>query len=183
MWFYLVEIKELAIATVCLTLVLAIYPFGIDLSGLPTYFLITLFAFVSHELAHKFTAQKFGAEAHFKLWPAGLAFGFLGAFAGIKFLAPGAVIIYPYKFKRWAFRVLRLESSELGLIALAGPLTNLSVAILFSLLKLNLLASISAWFAFFNMLPIPPLDGSKVIRWNWGIWLVSTLISFFLVIL
>ncbi|TLZ55689.1 MAG: hypothetical protein E6K17_05280, partial [Methanobacteriota archaeon] len=34
-------------------------------------------------------------------------------------------------------------------------------------------AYINAFLGVFNMLPIPPLDGSKVFRWNVAIWAVA----------
>jgi Zn-dependent protease len=36
------------------------------------------------------------------------------------------------------------------------------------------------YLAFFNMIPIPPLDGSKVISWNFPVWFVFTAVLFVL---
>ncbi|MDO5826532.1 MAG: site-2 protease family protein, partial [Methanosphaera sp.] len=37
--------------------------------------------------------------------------------------------------------------------------------------------SVNSFLALFNLLPIPPLDGSKVIRWNLPLWLITIVIS------
>ena len=34
----------------------------------------------------------------------------------------------------------------------------------------SLAVFVNLWLAIFNMLPIPPLDGSKVLSWNKVIW-------------
>lgn len=64
------------------------------------------------------------------------------------------------------------------LVALAGPTSNLILALIFALLSLifkpdgqslaGLLSSTVIWFnlllMFFNLIPIPPLDGSKIVH-------------------
>jgi Zn-dependent protease len=146
-------------------------------------------AFILHELGHKFVAIAYGAQARYRAWVAGLflalAMAFVTSLFGspIVFAAPGAVYIYgPH-----------LTRGQNGKIALAGPLVNLALAIFFlfalafSFLPAALAATgfmINAFLGAFNMIPFPPLDGSKVAEWNRSVWLFFFLIFvglFFLV--
>ena len=126
-------------------------------------------SFVLHELLHKFTAQHFGFWSEFRASYTMLAFAVLfAAVAGIVFAAPGATMIYgPTITKR-----------QNGIISAAGPLLNLVLGGLFLLLYLltplgGLLSElgqlgfiINAWLSAFNLLPIGPLDGKKVLDWG-----------------
>ena len=83
---------------------------------------------------------------------------------------PGATVIYASNFTK----------KENGIVSLAGPLTNFVVFSVFIALlyfldpgansylyaTLNFTIFVSILLAFFNMLPITPLDGSKIIAWN-----------------
>ncbi|MDK2988251.1 MAG: hypothetical protein PWQ47_1389 [Methanothermococcus sp.] len=82
------------------------------------------------------------------------------------FIAPGAVYIY----KDY------LTSEENGLISIAGPLTNVALAFVFLILHIPIISDIgymvNIFLAAFNMIPIYPLDGAKVLNWNPVIWAV-----------
>ena len=144
-------------------------------------------AFLLHELAHKFIAQKYGYWAEFRRFSFGLILAVFLSFFGFIFAAPGAVMIAGLASKE-----------QNGKISVAGPLTNIILAGLFLLLGTFLAAfelftpllqsivgfgtMINAWLALFNMIPIPPLDGSKVISWSFPAWIgivgVAVLILF-----
>ncbi len=148
--------------------------------------------FVLHELAHRQIARRFGAHSEFRAWNLGLMLALgtaaLSFFSPLKliFAAPGAVYIYgPH-----------LTRSQHGIISVAGPLTNILVAIIFFILNLVLGiflanelisivliygAMINLWLAFFNLIPFPPLDGSKVLAWNPVVWAILFFPLFFLV--
>ncbi|XRO76014.1 site-2 protease family protein [Methanocaldococcus sp. 28A] len=142
-------------------------------------FIVSLIAvgsgFVFHELMHRTVARKYGAWSEFRAWYEGLILAIiLKIFLGFTFIAPGAVYIY----KDY------LTYEENGKIALAGPLTNVALAFIFLILALifnnipllYLIGKfgfhINLFLAGFNMLPIPPFDGEKVLRWNPIIWAI-----------
>jgi len=152
-----------------------ILPFGIALS-----FLGIVTAFFFHEITHKFMAQKHGLWAEYRMFPQGLRLALLlGVFTPIVFAAPGAVMF------RGGSRTF-----ETGQIAVAGPLINIVIAAitlpvyLFVLFEESLIGQIvgficliNAFLAVFNLLPIGPLDGVKVIHWNATIWIILLIIS------
>ncbi|KXA99561.1 hypothetical protein AKJ47_00035 [candidate division MSBL1 archaeon SCGC-AAA261G05] len=129
--------------------------------------------FFAHEISHKYTAIRYGYWSVYRMWPLGLLialiFGIISS-GRVLFAAPGAVMILTPHITR----------KENGLISLAGPLANIVVAIAFYPLTyvgglVGLMGSfgvfVNLWLAFFNLLPIGPLDGSKLIQWNPMVWI------------
>lgn len=184
------EIKEIIISVLILSIAFAWIINPLSTENYSTLFILSLFSiglgFMLHELAHKFIAQKFNCKTHYELWKEGLAATLILAYLfKIMFAAPGTVWI----------EKKHLTTKENGLIAIAGPLTNISLACAFLLLWfqnpieiIKLIASfgfnINMLLAGFNMIPFGPLDGKKVLVWNPLIWAITTLIPiFFLVIL
>jgi Zn-dependent protease len=126
--------------------------------------------FLLHELAHKFTAIRFGYWAEFRKDNLMLLLAvLLAALVGVVFAAPGATVIY-------SPQGAGLSRRENGLISAAGPGINLLLAIPFiaaAFLGTGLVAVIGAmgWqvnsmLAAFNMLPVGGLDGKKILAWN-----------------
>ncbi len=125
---------------------------------------------VIHELAHKFLAIGFGASATFQLFPLGLALGIILRLVRSPFLilAPGFVVIG---------NEASISPLDMGMIAFAGPLINLVLWLVPMMvlrirkrkLKRNVgiflfyTSFLNMWLFIFNMIPIPPLDGSKVL--------------------
>ena len=107
------------------------------------------------------------------MWIGGLIFALVTAFAvGFVFVAPGAVYIHGNYIK----------NSENGKISLAGPATNIILALLFLsipmffqnslLVGIGILgATVNSFLAFFNLIPFSMLDGAKIFRWNPVIWI------------
>jgi Zn-dependent protease len=141
------------------------------------------FAFVLHELAHKFVAVRYGFYAEYRMWVQGLILAIITAYFGFVFAAPGAVYIHGEYISR----------EENGKISIAGPLTNIALAVFFFLLLPLLSFSpilaaifglgfiVNSFLALFNLLPISILDGAKVFRWNPFIWLITAGFAFLLV--
>jgi Zn-dependent protease len=135
-------------------------------------FVIVLTGFLLHELAHKFVAQRNGAWAEFRIFPLGLIMALIFSLTGFVFAAPGAVYIQG-----------NISRRQNGIISLAGPLTNLVIGGLFLvgwllipgtgllIFVLGQVGLVNLLFAAFNLIPIPPFDGSKVASWNIGVYL------------
>lgn len=128
--------------------------------------------FLLHELAHKFTAQKYGCWSEYRYTEIGLMLTLLTGFFGFVFAAPGVV-----------WHSGHVTEKEEGKISAAGPVTNLGLAAIFFALWflvpgagfLSLLlwfvAWINVWVGAFNLIPIPPLDGSKIWKWSVAVYI------------
>lgn len=190
------ERKDLGIAWLALALAFTLAlvggfsATGVHLGTAALFFLLSLITvgvgFVLHELAHKFTAMRYGYWAEFQKDNQMLLVAVaLAALVGVVFAAPGATMIYGPT----------LSKKENGVISVAGPVTNLLLAIPFGLLVIGGMMFDLGWFvilvgavgvkinamlAAFNMLPIGPLDGKKVLAWNPIIFIVVIAVSFVL---
>lgn len=170
------EVSDLLISWIVLSVAFAIFRRGIFvLVENPVLVLQMLIivgtAFVLHELSHKYVAQKYGLWAEYRKWNWGLIMAFLLSLTRIIFFAaPGAVMIMS---PGWSPEVEAKTS-------IAGPIMNITVGIVALLVRaagyfppfLAELAAINFFLAVFNLLPISPMDGSKVLRYNaimWGV--------------
>jgi len=161
-------------------------------------------SFVLHELAHKFAAIKFGYWAEFRKSAQMLVIAVaVAVITGIVFAAPGATLI------NTAGR--EMTRRESGIISISGPLVNIILIIPFAgllfagvflggveavaggllfnpftlagfLFYLGMIGcQINAMLAFFNMLPVGPLDGKKILAWKPAIFAVVLIITLLLV--
>ncbi|MEE9152117.1 MAG: site-2 protease family protein [Thermoplasmata archaeon] len=170
------EKKHLLMAVGALTIAFTLLFAGLE--GLSIFtviglsFVAVITGFLLHEIGHKIVAQRYGCWAEFRAWPFGLLMAVFSAFMGFLFAAPGAVYVRGH-----------LSKEENGKVSAAGPLMNIVVAsfllpiwiFISPIDELQLLISMILWLNLFiggfNMIPVPPLDGSKIIRWNPGIWI------------
>ena len=149
---------------------------------LPMTLIAVGFGFVLHELAHKFVAMHFGYFAEYHMWMSGLFLAVITSFFGFVFAAPGAVYIYGDG----------ISLKENGIISIAGPLTNIVLAVIFFMGTIifapntyfaslaNVGFSVNSFLAFFNLIPIGNLDGIKILRWNPLMWVSCIAVSFLL---
>ncbi|MBU4246352.1 MAG: site-2 protease family protein [Nanoarchaeota archaeon] len=172
------EIRDIAISTIALGIIFSIGPgFSFAEAGLIT--VIVALSFIPHELAHKFAAVHYKCFAQYEMWKNGLIMALLLAIVtngGFVFAAPGAVVIYTVFQSRHGLHQIVLSPRQNGIISIAGPLTNMFIAALFFIFAPTFFLTksivyINTFLAAFNLLPIPPLDGSKVFYWNKFVWL------------
>jgi Zn-dependent protease len=191
------ELRDILISVVAMTAIFTIFFYSTvrDWSGVNSVSdalsitigisaVTVLLGFLIHELGHKVVAQHYGAWAEFMMYPMGFVLGFITAIFGFLLIAPGAVYIQGQVTKK-----------QYGQISLAGPMTNIIIGSIFLAISfttdpesiighsLNMLAVLSLFLAVFNLLPIPPLDGSKVVRWSIPIYLAVGAVSVFLLLI
>jgi Zn-dependent protease len=144
---------------------------------------VLLFSVILHEVAHGYTALRLGD-------PTARDAGRL-TLNPIKHIDPFGTVVLPLLLHLthspiligWAKPVpvnphlLREPNKAMMLVAASGPLTNITLAVLFALGLRNLPAStvprlvdvmvfscyINIILALFNLVPVPPLDGSKLL--------------------
>ncbi len=189
MGFSQTEFKDLGIAMLVLSIAFTIVFSGgiqdIDWVAFPLFFLVAaiavLTAFVFHELAHKFVAQKYGCWAEFRSWQAGLMMALVFSMMGFLFAAPGAVMVMG-----------NVTKSQNGKISAAGPATNIMIAtaaygtsfllgdsdIAFIIFFIG---TVNAFIGAFNMIPFMPFDGAKIVKWSIPVYVVMLAAVLFLV--
>lgn len=141
--------------------------------------IILIYSAILHEVAHGFVADKLGdptarLSGRLTLNPKSHIDPFMSILLPLLLVFSGSSVIFgaakpvpvdPFNLKE--------GRKDVALVALAGPLTNILLAIIAGILfKILLVPFLSYLFikivtlnlllAIFNMLPIPPLDGSKV---------------------
>lgn len=144
-------------------------------------FIILIFSAIVHEVSHGLMAEKLGdstarEQGRITLNPLPHIDPFGSIMLPLVLLMVGSPIIFgAAKPVPVNFLNLRKPKSGMALVSLAGPASNFLLAILCVIpLKLGLVNSISApvllqailiniVLGTFNLLPIPPLDGSKIL--------------------
>jgi len=148
--------------------------------------IVLLFSVIIHELAHGYVAYSLGDPtakyagrltlnplSHLDLFGS-IILPLLLFLAGSPFLFGWAkpVPINPYNFKDQKYGELK--------VSIAGPASNFLLAIIFGLLLrfipagiiannpgieilLGYVVAINIWLAIFNIIPVPPLDGSWIL--------------------
>ena len=173
------ELVDLAVAWVVLSvafglLLAPIHRFAIDVGYFVTMiglsFVTVGVAFLLHELAHKVVAIEYGQIAEFRADYQMLFLAIMSALIGFLFAAPGAV-----------YHRGRITERENAMVALAGPITNHLLALMFLPLMLfpgilGTIGQMGVWInlflAAFNMIPFGPLDGKSVYDWHRGVFAV-----------
>lgn len=156
-----------------------------DLEQLPFVFLVLMIAFTLHEFAHAYLAYKFGDMTAYRLGRVTLnPRVHLDVFGTILILIAGFGWAKPVPVNRSMFKRPRLMGI---IVSVAGPLSNLLLAFIGVLLFhvfdvtgvfdvmshgilrattlfLNLMISLNLILFLFNLIPLPPLDGYRIIE-------------------
>ena len=150
-----------------------------DMTSAVIALIILIFSAILHEIAHGFVAERLGdptarLAGRLTLDPRKHIDPMMSIALPLILLISGSPIIIgaakpvpvdPYN--------LRDGRKDMALVSLAGPLTNVLIAIIASLILklvpysifyylLSTIVHLNLLLAIFNLVPIPPLDGSKI---------------------
>ncbi len=148
-----------------------------------SYLVLILVMLPVHELAHAFAAYKLGDDT--ARWNGRLRFS---PFAHLDPMGTLMLVLFGFGYARPVPvnpRNFRNPRRDMALTALAGPLSNILMAAvsiaLFRILTLlplsatvgsiaylvliEVFATVNIGLAVFNLLPVPPLDGSRIFAW------------------
>lgn len=155
------------------------------LFGILLFLVVLIFSAILHEIMHGLVAYKLGDPTaklmgRLTLNPLPHIDPIGSILVPLVFILPALITqSFPSVFFAWAKPVpvnpihFRDPRRDMALVALAGPLTNFLIAciaaLLFSFLRETILAdilisivAINLSLGFLNIIPIPPLDGSKI---------------------
>jgi Zn-dependent protease len=172
-----IEVRDILISVSVLSVAFAIMFYRRAWSDLSIMWLIAVSAmivctsFVISQLAQKFVAQRFGAWAEYRMHPFGLMMALLISFLGIITAAPGTVYINGHIDKEMNGKISATGSAvNIVMGAAAVALACVTDGLVSSIFWI--MATVNAFLAVFNMIPIMPFNGSKIYKWNIPVYLL-----------
>ena len=128
---------------------------------------VLVFSMALHELAHAYMANRLGdptarmlgrltANPLKHIDPMGTAmFAITYLTSGFMFGWAKPIPVQPRFFNR--------PHRDMAIVAIAGPIVNIVIAYVTAVVAIQIFPSATGFFGDFNMMPIPPLDGSRVL--------------------
>lgn len=204
------EIKTLIIASIALGFVFSFKEWGVGhfdaAIGLKNWLLSAIIAFgavFTGMAAHKLAALYIGFRAESRLWTYGIVISIVLAFVtrgNLFFLAAVGTTYHHLAVHRLGFFRYGLNYWDQAKAAFAGPLANIFLAAMIKIIAtgsvvipIGLAGSplvekaiyFNLWYAIFNMLPIPPLDGtvSFYASRTWYVFIFGCIIGYSFLVL
>lgn len=145
---------------------------------------LLLIAFPIHEFAHAYVATKLGDDTPRLMGRLTLnPIAHLDVFGSLLFLISGWGWAKPVPVNTYRLNAVGgSRNTAMAVVALAGPVSNLIIALVFGLLyriaepmaqesmasaiiayASRIAVQLNIFLALFNLIPVPPLDGSKIL--------------------
>jgi len=173
------ELKGFIISILVLSFLISFREWGGEefnlMTGLFNWFnaaLIVTLVLLVYNAAQRIAGLSVGYNAEYKMWVTGLLIGLLFAFVSrgkIWVLLPGGIMIHHLAGHRLGYFRYGLGYFAHGMIAVAGTVALITLAALFKIINANLanplldkIILFCVIFAIYDILPIPPLSGSRL---------------------
>ena len=187
-WFSKNEIKSLVIVIAVFAFIFSFREWGEQTfdfaAGMKNFLIAVIIASIgvfAHETGQRLAALKVGFRTEVRVWWYGLIAALILCFASsgriMLFAATGMWIHHMAVHRLGHFRY-GPNVQAFGVIALMGPIANILLATVLKVLQVNLhllpmnspfidkLFLFNWLFAVLNLLPIPPLDGSRLLFYS-----------------
>lgn len=148
------------------------FDFGVGVFNLFNSILIVALSILVHDTGQRLWGLAIGYRTEFKMWSFGLLFGLVIAFlsnGNLWLIVPSGFVLHHLAGHRLGWFRYGINYFGQAMVALAGPLFTLMLIIFFKILSIlspNPLIQKAIMFNVIylitSMLPIPPLDGSKI---------------------
>jgi Zn-dependent protease len=187
-WFSGRELRALCIVIFVFAFIFSFREWGDEtfdlMIGLGNFFralLIVALVVLIHETGQRLAALKVGFRTEVKIWWYGIIAGLILVLLSrgkLMFVAATGMWIHHLAVHRLGYFRYGPNVQAFGVIAMMGPLANIAAATFVKFLQVNLhvipATSVFAqkffffsWlFAVLNLIPIPPLDGSRLLFWS-----------------
>lgn len=173
------EIRGLAVSILVIAFIISFKEWGATKFNLETglynlfnSILIAGLSILVHDMGQRLWGLVIGYRVEFKMWTFGLILALVAAFlsnGNLWIIVPAGFMIHHLAGPRLGWFRYGINYFGQAMIALAGPLFSLMLIILFKVLGVfssNILIEKAMIFniiyAITSLLPIPPLDGSKI---------------------
>ncbi|MCJ7450494.1 MAG: hypothetical protein MUP58_02030 [Candidatus Nanohaloarchaeota archaeon QJJ-9] len=147
---------------------------------------------IAKEIGQKSIANAQESHAKYEIWAPGIILSILGSFLGFVPAAVAGTKVYTEYTERIGRWSVELKPQHMGVVALAGPLICISMAVAFLMLEpafssySNLFieaARINTYIGLFSLVPTNSLDGSKILRWQPVVWIFTGALSIILLMI
>ena len=173
------EIRDFIISVIIISFIISFKEWGGEkfnlMVGLFNWFnaaLISVLALIVFNSAQRIAGLSVGYLVEYKIWTTGLLIGLLFVFVSkgrIWLLLPGSILIHHLAGHRLGYFRYDLGYFAYGMIAVSGDIALISLAALFKVFNavfssvlLEKAILFFVVFAIYDILPIPPLSGSKL---------------------
>jgi Zn-dependent protease len=175
------EIKAIVISIIAYAFIISFRQWGDQsfelFAGMGNFFLALIIMTVTlllHVSVQRISGLNVGFRVEYKLWIYGVIISLIACLFSngiIWFLfLPGGIFLHLLSTHRLGYFRYGLNMMAHAMVAVVGPLSNLIFAVILKVIQsflppspiLQKMILVNVFFAVFTMLPIPPLDGSRV---------------------